>query len=429
MRPFVHYGGRKIEFETPRGWNVFCGEETPSIPAARNPSEKIIHALDKPIGSPRVEELAHPGMKAVILFDDLTRPTPVHMVLAEILNRLNKQGIEDGDISAVCALGTHPAPSSEELKTKIGKETFERLNNRIYNHDSLSKENMVVGRTSRGSCVEINPHVFGSDLIIGIGTCLPHVWAGFSGGSKIIMPGICSWRSVAEHHIKWVQNRNSRIGKLEGNFFYQEENEFARIVGLDFKVDFVLNRKNEVTDVFCGDVVREHERAAQEALHEYLVKIPHLVDLSVVSSYPMEQGLQSLKGLDAAALITKKGGKIIWVAPQKGWEDLAPLIEEVAKESSSNDYLNQLLAGIYPESCFAMGISALLCIWVLKRMRERFCEIVHVCEGLSRDQVEAMGMRYAHSIDEGIEMVREGLPRADVAVLASGGTALPVLSG
>jgi len=429
MNSFVYYRNKKVTFEIPSGWNVLFGGAQAPIPAARNPMEKIRKALDNPIGSPRIEELTHHGMKAVILFDDLTRPTPAYLVFPELLNRLNERGIEDRDISAVCALGTHSPLSSEDLKTKIGAEAFERLQPRVLNHDPLSKDNVTIGRTTRGSVVEINPHVHESDLIIGIGSCVPHVWAGFAGGSKIIMPGVCSARSVAEHHMKWIENHSSRIGKVEGNFFYEEQNEVARIAGLDFKIDFIWNEGNEVVDVFCGDVVKEHQKASQEVMKGYMAKIPRLVDVSIVSSFPMEPGLQSLKGLDAGALVTKRGGKVIWISPQDGWEKLDPFIEEVASGLSANDYLNQLMAGNYPERCAPMGISALLCIWDMKKIPEKLSQVVHVCEGLARDQVEAMGMTYASSIDEAVDMVHKELPKADVAIFASGGTTLPVLRG
>ena len=429
MQAYVNYSNRKLNFQIPSGWNVLYGGEPEPTPAARNPLQKVKEALDNPIGSPRIEELASPGMRVAILFDDLTRPTPADLVFPEILNRLNQGGIEDRNTCAVCALGTHTPVPPAGLRQKIGQEAFKRLKDRVYNHEPLSKENVVIGKTTRGSIVEINPHVHQSDLIIGIGTCVPHLHAGFSGGAKILMPGVCSARSVAEHHIKWVANPTTTIGKSEGNFFYEEQIEAARIAGLDFKIDFTWNGENEVADVFCGDFYLEHQKASQEVMKSFMAKIPRPVDVAIVSSFPMELGLQSFKGLDAGALVTKRGGKIIWIAPQGGWGKLQAFMAEIATETSSNAYLNQLMAGAYPESCASMGISALLCIWDLKRIPERLSSLVHVCEGLTKEQVEAMCMTYAGSVDEAIDTLHKDLPKADVAIFPSGGTIMPVLTG
>lgn len=115
-------------------------------------------------------------MKVAILFDDPQRPTPVDLVMPELLDRLNRAGIPDKDITAICALGTHPIPSSQSLKAKVGEKIF------LFRHNPHSPENVIIEKTKRGTLIEINPIVALSDLIIGIGECRPHPSAGFGGG-------------------------------------------------------------------------------------------------------------------------------------------------------------------------------------------------------------------------------------------------------
>jgi len=169
MSLFVNYEQKKIDFSLPKGWNLISAEDKPPIPGVTDPLQEIKRALDHPIGSPKIEDLARPGMDVVLLFDDLQRPTPVHLALPEILNRLNRAGIPDNRITGICSLGTHPIPTPEQLKTKVGDEVFSRLKGRIFPHDPHSSDNVIVGKTHRGALVEINPHVAFSDLIIGVG--------------------------------------------------------------------------------------------------------------------------------------------------------------------------------------------------------------------------------------------------------------------
>ena len=161
-------------FTLPKGWNLISSEDKPPISGVLDPLQEIRYALDHPIGSPRIEELVRPGMEAVLLFDDLQRPTPVYLALPEILNRLNRAGIPDERVSGICAVGTHPIPTLEQLEKKIGKEVFSRLKGRIFSHDPHASDNVIIGKTHRGTLVEINRRVAFSDLIIGVGECMPH---------------------------------------------------------------------------------------------------------------------------------------------------------------------------------------------------------------------------------------------------------------
>src|SRR4030065_1139591 len=151
MPHYVNYGNEKIDFSLPKSWNLISAEDKPPIPGVTDPIQEIRRALDHPIGSPKIEELARPGMDVVLLFDDLQRPTPVHLALPEILNRLNRAGIPDNRISGICSLGTHPIPTLEQLKKKVGKEFFSRLQGQIFPHNPHASDNVIIGKTHRGT--------------------------------------------------------------------------------------------------------------------------------------------------------------------------------------------------------------------------------------------------------------------------------------
>jgi nickel-dependent lactate racemase len=424
MKSFVYYDGRRIEFEIPRNWEVLYGKEIALAKPCPDPLIEVQRSLDHPIGAPRLEELASGASQAVVLFDDLTRPTPASVAFPEVLNRLNQGGIPDSRITAVCATGTHMSPDEMGLRQKLGTEAYQRLCPRVVCHEATSRENVPIGRTTRGALIEINPFVAEADLVIGIGSCFPHSWAGFSGGSKIVMPGVCGIQSIASHHLSWLRNPHTHSGITQGNLFHEEANEIARMIGLRYKVDFLLNFRGEVVQVFSGDVVEEHGEASKRCIQTTAADIPRKVDVTISAAYPLERGNQSIKSLTTAASITKPGGQIIWVAPQPDREQLIPFVNEVASQKTANEFHRQLVEGNYPEPLRPIGLSFMCTVVETKAYLERFSRIIHVTDGLDRSHVESMKMTYAQNVQEAVESAREKTPQGDVVVLPYGGAVL-----
>ena len=425
MKAFVYYGGKKIEFEVPPKWNILFSGEINLARLCPDPTAELKRALDRPIGSPPLEELASRANNAVVIFDDLTRPTPTHLAFPEVLNRLNRGGILDARITAICATGTHQPPDELGLKQKLGMEAYQRLYPRILCHDATSRENVLVGRTSRGTPIEINPFVANADLIVGIGACFPHGWAGFGGGSKIIMPGVCGVQSIAAHHFTWFRNIHTHTGRVKGNLFYEECNEIARLIGFKFKIDFLLNFRGEVIQIFCGDVIEEHGKAIEECVRITTVEVPKKTDVTISAAYPLERGNQSIKSLGTAAAVTKSGGQIIWVAPQPDRDQLIPFVNEVGSSKSTNEYHRQLVEGRYPETLKPIGLSFMCTVVDVKNLLDRFSRIIHVTGGLDRSHVESMKMGYASTLTEAVEMAQSNTPTGDLAVFPYGGVVLP----
>jgi lactate racemase len=420
----VNYEGKQVPFSIPRQWNPISCEDKPPVPGLQDPIREIKRALDHPSGSPKIEDLARPGMEVVLLFDDLQRPTPAHLALPEIMNRLNLAGIPDGRITGICAVGTHPIPSREQLEAKAGREAFSRLQDRIVSHDPRASDNVIIGKTHRGVLVEINRRVAFADLIIGVGECMPHPIAGFGGGCKIVMPGVCSYRSVADHHFSWMRHRSSRVNRRQGNFFYEEIVDAGRLARLAFKLDFIINEKKEIVKAFAGDPVAAHNEASDFAGSLYLIPLPKLADVTITGAFPLEIGVQSTKSLTMAGFCTRTGGTIIWVAPQKQAGSILPLIKEMASDESAGDFHRRLIMGEVPDHLKAFGISYIMQVVFFKELSERF-NVVHVTEGLSPDQVKMMKFSYSPSVDDAIRQVSEKVPNADVAIFPSGGNIIP----
>jgi len=424
MDCYLNYEKQKVSFSLPRGWNSISAQDSPPILGVRDPMHEIRRALDHPIGSTKIEELARPGMEVTLLFDDLQRPTPVHLALPEILNRLNRAGIPDNRITGICALGTHPMPTLEQLKKKVGEEVFSRLQHHLFSHNPHASDNVIIGKTHRGTLVEVNRHVAFADLIIGVGECMPHPIAGYGGGYKIIMPGVCSYRSVADHHFTWMRHRNSRVNLMDGNPFYEEIIDAGRLSRLAFKLDFIINEKKEIIRAFAGEPVAEHREASNYAAFLYLVPLPKLADVTITSAFPLEIGVQATKALTMAGFCTRSGGAIIWVAPQKEAGPIMPLIKEMGSSESASDFHRRLIEGNIPDHLKSFGISYIMQVVYFKELAEKFT-VAHVTEGLSPDQVKMMKFLYSPNIQEAINDVSQQMPKADVATFPSGGNIIP----
>jgi nickel-dependent lactate racemase len=424
MEYYLNYDGERIYFELPPGWKVISEQDKPPAPVVSEIGAEITRALDNPLGSPGIEELAKPGMDVVVLFDDHQRPTPAYLAVPEILNRLNKAGIPDGRITAICACGTHPAPTPEQLAAKLGQEALTRLAGRVFSHDSQSPDNVTIGRTHRGSLVELNSRVAFADLIIGVGECMPHPSAGYGGGYKIVMPGVASYRAIAEHHFALMRNRCSKVNRLDGNPFWEEIVDAGRLSRLAFKLDFIMNEKRQVIKAFAGDPEVEQREAARLAESLYLMLLPHQADVTITSAAPLEVGVQSTKALHMAQCSTRSGGTIVWVASQKQAGPILPLIREMAAPESANEVHRGFVAGAIPEHLRSFGISYIMQIVHFKDFLEKF-RVVHVTEGLTPEQVAMMGMEYSNNLQQAIDRVAKEMPQCDVAIFPSGGNIIP----
>jgi nickel-dependent lactate racemase len=241
------------------------------------------------------------------------------------------------------------------------------------------------------------------------------------------MPGVSSYRSIGEHHYTWLRNKNSALNALDGNPFYEELVEVARLGGLAFKLDFVLNETNQVVRAFAGDPAEEHRSAAQYSTEIFKVTLPKQADIVITSASPLEIGVQATKSLLNARVAVKTGGIIIWAAAQKQAGPLMSLIEQMAAAKSANEYHQRLLRGDIPDAIKPFGISFFMLGVPFKEISEQF-NIIHVTEGLTKEQVELMNFGYAATLDDAIQQAYKRMPEAEVTILPSGGMIIPVVS-
>ena len=273
--------------------------------------------LDDPIGTGPLLEILQkkkPG-KVVVIVNDITRPTPYDLLLPPLLDRFKKAGIADDQVTFVVATGIHDPHNEEQNLEVYGEEIVRRF--RVVSHVSDDLDSLVsVGNLSTGSELRINRLVYEADFVVALGVVMPHYFAGYSGGRKSILPGVAWKKTVERNHSRMVELMDD-LPDLDHNPVNLEMIEAAKMVGLDFILNVVVNENKEVVKVVAGDVVDAWKEAVSVASGIYEVPIKGLADVAIASAcgHPRDINVyQMQKALDHADKATKKGGAIIIVA-------------------------------------------------------------------------------------------------------------------
>lgn len=246
---------------------------------------QIKDSILTPIGSERISALCKNKKTAVIIVDDISRPTPTWRLLPHVVKELNDGGIKDENISIVIAVASHRPNLREDMIKKLGENILERF--WVCNHNPYAGL-VNLGVTSRGTPILINRIVAEADLKIAIGAIIPHGATGFSGGAKIIVPGVAGIEAIiANHHVAPKTPR----GVVENNAMRQDNEEIASLVGLDFIVNVVMNMKREIIGVFAGHYIEAHRMGARAAADAYRTKKYSNADIVIGNAYPMDTDL------------------------------------------------------------------------------------------------------------------------------------------
>ena len=277
--------------------------------------ELVRNALDNPVGSPKLCELAKDKKNIVIIASDHTRPVPSKVIMPEMLADIRK-GNPDADITILIATGCHRGTTKEELISKFGEDIVEK--EKIYIHDCDDRDMLVnIGTLPSGGQCEINKIAYEADLLVSEGFIEPHFFAGFSGGRKSVLPGIAGRTTVlANHCSEFIAHPNARTGVLEDNPVHRDMLWAAKTAKLTFIVNVVLNGEKEPIYAVAGDLEAAHKKGTDFLCELCAAKaIPADVVISTNGGYPLDQNVyQAVKGMTAAEATVKEGGVIIMLA-------------------------------------------------------------------------------------------------------------------
>ncbi|HWR06559.1 MAG TPA: nickel-dependent lactate racemase [Sporomusa sp.] len=307
------YGQETVKIAIPQ--NNLIGVFSPKdVAAVADIRQEIIRALNKPIGTKKLQELVKGAKKVVIVADDNTRLTPTQEIIPVLLDEMNAAGIADEQITIIIALGTHRFMTEEEIIAKFGEAVVKRVT--IKNHDFKNPEALIdLGQTPNGTSVWVNREAYEADFKIGIGSIVPHHIPGFAGGAKIVQPGISGEHTTAETHLLSVRAPRSYLG-MEDNPVRRELNMIAGKIGLHTIFNTVLNRHGQVVGAFFGDVEEAFSQGVGLSREVYAVEIPEAADIVIAGSHPCDiEFWQAHKTLYPSDLAVKAGGTIILATP------------------------------------------------------------------------------------------------------------------
>ncbi len=391
------------------------------VKAAEDVDVTIRAALDNPIGSPRLEDAVKPGSRVLILSDDNTRPTPVARILPHILARLRQAGVPEGQVEILIASGTHRPMTTAEIQAKLGPEVAGRIPvscHRCHERGDLFQ----AGTTPEGVEVWLNRKLLEADFILGIGNVVPHPQPGWSGGAKLLYPGVAGAETIAAFHMVGAEDPTNYLGREDAPARRSLES-LAETAGLNFVVDTVLTADHRLYGVYCGNPRLAQVAAQRASKSVYGVPAKHPYRVVVSNSYPaFLEFWQAGKGIFSADLILEPGGTIILTTPcPEGVGVTHPRqVEYLGLELP--DLLSRIAARKLEDP-----IAAAVCAKV-KHVLQR-ARVAVVSEGLARGDLQTMGFIPFNSVEEALNTtLREQGQDTEVAVITHGGETVPHLA-
>ncbi len=435
------WGEEKLVIETPDNWEIV-------FPRGRSSDGNWLEAVDelalvqrsleKPFQASPLSDYDLKGKKIVVVVDDNTRPTPAHRFFHLLLNALEGSGANLADCLLIPALGIHTPMNDDEMAEKVGVANLTQI--RWENHDAFDAEaNSYFGTTSRGTPVKLNRHLAEADLIVSVGMVEPHLWAGFGGGLKNLMPGLASVETIGVHHtiIAEPPYKFNRVGmEPADNSFRQDLEEIQGMIGTPvFCLNVVLDHQKRIIASFAGDPVFCHRKAVEFNKLASGLYLDRQVDAIIVNSCPMDYNFkQSMKGVGNSLPALKPGGTVMgFLKADQGLDDVIPpagakppqwLLKRIFRlmgPSRVLGFLDRTRKGLNVEERFLVYYS-------LQLMREY--ELYFYVPTITREEAKKLGY-FVHSSDpqENIERAAKKLPRnARVAVFPEAGATFPIVN-
>lgn len=382
--------------------------------------ETILAGLEAPIGSPKLTDMAVSGDKVMILVDDYTRTTPTHLILPEVIGQLKQAGVSD--IKLLIAYGTHRVMTAEEKIRKYGKEIVDEYEI-IDHHWDRPEELVKLPATAGGTEVLVNRHIMDADLLMGIGHIVPHRVAGFSGGAKIVQPGVCGAETTGQTHWLSAELDGDRIMGRIDNPIRREMNAIGRRVGLKFIINTIHDGSGKVYRCVCGDPVAAFEEGCRTALDIYGVSLAEQADIVIVEAFPADAELwQACKGIFSADLALAPGGVMILVSPcMEGVSVEHPEIEDIGYRTFRG--VEDLLESKRVEDLTLAAHIAHVGRVVCDKGRG-----ILVTKGIDRTTAEKIGFLWAEGPQEALNMALEMKgQQSRIVVLKNGGEIMPII--
>jgi len=415
MRVRLEYGRTGLDVELPDGLGIrtLAYKDADPLP---DPDATLKQVLERPTGSAPLAEVARGRRDACILICDITRPVPNEMILRPLLETLEAEGIARENILILIATGLHRPNEGQELVEMLGQYIVG--NYRIENHHGQERgEHAFLGESPRGVPIWIDSRYVDADLKITVGLIEPHLMAGFSGGRKLICPGIVGLDTVRVWHSpEFLEHPRADCGMLDGNPVHEENTWIAKKAGCDFIVNVVIDAARRPLKFVAGDMEAAFLEGVEFVRSVVTDTVPEPVDIVITSSagYPLDTTFyQSVKGMTGALPIVKQGGTIILAASLTDGIGSAPF-QQLFQENASLEEFTQRIHG---KDYFVLDQ------WQLEEMAKvcRKAKVKVVSDGLSADTLSALFVQSATSVEQALaDSLAEYGPNAQIAVIPKG---------
>jgi nickel-dependent lactate racemase len=385
-------------------------------PPLVDPAADLRRVLEQPNGTPSLAELARGRKSACILICDITRPVPNRLILSPVLEILGAAGIPRDGITILVATGLHRPNLGEELVELVGQENVDQY--RIENHHgTVLDEHTYLGDSPRGVPIWIDTRYVEADLKITTGLIEPHLMAGFSGGRKLVCPGIAALETVKVWHgPDFLEHPKADCGILDGNPVHEENTWIARRAGCDFIVNVVIDAERRPLKWVAGDMEAAFLEGVEFVRGVVVDTVPEPVDVVVTScaGYPLDTTFyQAVKGLTGALPIVKQGGTIIMAASLS--EGIgSPEFQKIFTDNPSLDVFVERILG---KEYFAMDQ------WQLEELAKvrRKARIKIVSDGLSAATLDSLFVECAPTVEQAVaDSLADYGPTATLAVIPKG---------
>ena len=382
-----------------------------SYRAPKGQFELVADALENPIGSPRLCQLAAGKQRVVLIASDHTRPVPSRVIVPQILREI-RRGNPNAEITILIATGCHRETSREELIRKFGEEIVR--NEKIVIHDCDASPMTRIGLLPSGGECWINSLVMQADLVVSEGFIEPHFFAGYSGARKSVLPGVASRETVlANHCSEFIADPHARTGVLEGNPIHRDMVWAARKAKLAFIVNVVINEKKEAIFAVAGDMEKAHQAGCDFLSSLCRVKAkPADIVITTNGGYPLDQNIyQAVKGMTAAEATVKPGGVIIMLARSDDGHGGEAFYRQMADEPDIEKTLAQFMRRGRNETLRDQWQTQIF-IRVLRR-----ATVIYVSDA-DDALIRVLHMIPAHSLQEAMKLAEDIVGSTDATVTA-----------
>jgi nickel-dependent lactate racemase len=396
-------------------------KDAPPLP---DPERALEEALRSPTGTRPLAELARGKKSACVVVCDITRPVPNKLILPPVLRTIEAAGVPRDAITILVATGLHRPNEGAELVELVGEEVARTY--RCENHFGKDRDSHeYLGTTPAGVPAWIDRRYLRADLKITTGLIEPHLMAGYSGGRKVICPGIAGLDTVKVWHgPRFLEHPRADCGIVEGNPVHDENTRIARMAGCDFIVNVCIDGKRRVTWLGAGDMIAAWEKGVQFCRDAVKAGVPHPCDVVVTScaGYPLDTTwYQAVKGLTGALPIVKPGGTIVLAASLTEGLGSPEFVRQLDEYEANGRYDR-------PSGSDTCEMDE----WQLVMMKKVVarCRVKVVTGGLPADVLRRCRVEPAASVEEAVsEALAEYGPGARLAVIPKGPYVLPYVAG